>query len=157
MAKPERQPFTPRGPFTVARPFRWEGRDYRLEEDFDAKRMAIPLRRLRLLWDSKHIEVRGDYLGKDDEKPQKAKEPPKEPVKDPVTPLEAKEGEFLYDPEIHAVEKDDKEFWIADEAELLVRITPAFAKKLGKTQMITVVPAAEIMEWPEAADDKDAS
>lgn len=62
MAKTQRQPFTPRGPFIVARPFRWEGRDYKPGEDFEAKRMAVNQRRLQLLYDAKNIDVKGDYL-----------------------------------------------------------------------------------------------
>lgn len=62
MAKNQRQPFTPRGPFIVARPFRWEGRDYKPGEDFEAKRMAVNQRRLQLLYDAKSIDVKGDYL-----------------------------------------------------------------------------------------------
>lgn len=62
MAKTQRQPFTPRGPFVVARPFRWEGRDYTPGEDFEARRMAVNQRRLRLLYDAKNIDVKGDYL-----------------------------------------------------------------------------------------------
>lgn len=62
MAKTQRQPFTPRGPFVVARPFRWEGRDYTPGEDFNAQRMAVNQRRLRLLYDAKSIDVKGDYV-----------------------------------------------------------------------------------------------
>ena len=62
MAKTQRQPFTPRGPFVVARPFRWEGRDYKPGEDFNAQRMAVNQRRLRLLYDAKSIDVKGDYV-----------------------------------------------------------------------------------------------
>jgi hypothetical protein len=62
MAKTKRQPFTPRGPFVVARPFRWEGRDYKPGEDFEARRMAVNQRRLQLLYDAKSIDVKGDYL-----------------------------------------------------------------------------------------------
>mgnify|MGYP000290627072 CR=1 FL=1 len=62
MAKTQRQPFTPRGPFVVARPFRWEGRDYQPGEDFNAQRMAVNQRRLQLLYDAKSIDVKGDYL-----------------------------------------------------------------------------------------------
>lgn len=62
MAKTQRQPFTPRGPFVVARPFRWEGRDYKPGEDFNAQRMAVNKRRLQLLYDAKSIDVKGDYL-----------------------------------------------------------------------------------------------
>ena len=62
MAKTKRQPFTPRGPFVVARPFRWEGRDYKPGEDFEARRMAVNQRRLQLLYDAKNIDVKGDYL-----------------------------------------------------------------------------------------------
>jgi hypothetical protein len=62
MAKTQRQPFTPRGPFIVARPFRWEGRDYTPGEDFNATRMAVNQRRLQLLYDAKNIDVKGDYI-----------------------------------------------------------------------------------------------
>ena len=62
MAKTQRQPFTPRGPFVVARPFRWEGRDFKPGEDFNAQRMAVNQRRLRLLYDAKSIDVKGDYV-----------------------------------------------------------------------------------------------
>jgi hypothetical protein len=152
MAKNQRQPFTPRGPFIVARPFRWEGRDYKLNEDFEVSRMAISQRKLRTLWEAKSLDVKGDYFGE----PEDVKTLDTKIKQDEKTELEAAEGEFLFDPAIHAPEKSGKEYWIADEENLLVRITSAASKRLKDLEEKTIVTAAEILEWPEA-DEPDQS
>ena len=151
--KTKRQPFTPRGPFVVARPFRWGGRDYVPGEDFETRRLAINQRRLQLLYDAKSIDVKGDYLP-NDEKAETT------PVAAPVNPvpvdLVAGEGEFLFDTAIHAVEKYEKDDWIADEEKFLVHISPNAAKRLKKvTEGKSIVTALEIVEWPEPPAPED--
>lgn len=151
MAKTKRQPFTPRGPFVVARPFRWEGRDYVPGEDFEARRMAVNQRRLQLLYDAKSIDVRGDYVPND-----AADTAPVAPIDPPTTDLVAGEGEFLFDTAIHAVEKHEKEDWIATEDAYLVHISPKAAARLKKlTEGKSIVTALEIVEWPEPAAPED--
>lgn len=191
MAKNQRQPFTPRGPFIVARPFRWEGRDYKPGEDFEAKRMAVNQRRLQLLYDAKSIDVKGDYLPQQPDAvadvkstdlsklekkdllalaadrgltiaPKATKDQIIEALEAPPKPadtsvdLVASEGEFLFDTELHAVEEVEDEFWVADEAEFLVQISPNAAERLKElTEGKSLVTALEILAWPdpEAAEN----
>ena len=190
MAKTQRQPFTPRGPFVVARPFRWEGRDYKPGEDFNAARIAVNQRRLRLLYDAKNIDVKGDYLPQQpeaeiktvdlsklkkeelmamaaergvtiDDKMTKAQiiealEVPPKPVVEGETDLVAGEGEFLFDTELHAVEEVDDEFWIANEIEFLVQISPNAAERLRElTEGKSLVTALEVLAWPDPEAKED--
>lgn len=158
MAKTQRQPFTPRGPFIVARPFRWEGRDYKPGEDFNATRMAVNQRRLRLLYDAKSIDVKTDYLPEPEEAEVIDDEKTEVVVVDtPETDdeLVAGEGEFLFDTALHAVEKYEDEDWIADEAEFLVQISPNAAARLKEmTEGKTIVTALEILAWPDESEDE---
>jgi hypothetical protein len=155
MAKTQRQPFTPRGPFIVARLFRWGGRDFTPGEDFNATRMAVNQRRLKLLYDAKSIDVKTDYLPEpdqaevtDDKKTDVGGTPE---VNDDLV---AGEGEFIFDTALHAVEKYEDEDWIADEAEFLVQISPNAAARLKEmTEGKAIVTALEILAWPETSEN----
>lgn len=141
----DRQPFNHKGPFDITRNFRLNGKDYKVGDVLDPKRVAVDHRKFRQLYDARHLNMAGD--------PTSPKAAVVEDVKtaEPVTTgLVAGEGEFVFDPAIHAVEKSGTEDWIADEEALLVRITTKAATALKKAKKPTLVVAGDIIEWPEA-------
>lgn len=196
MAQPQRQPFTPKGPFVVSRPFRWAGRDYNVDEVFPARRMAVDPRRLRQLWEQRKLMIPLDgeveevsssetllgsnslpavitdaagsehRLGEivqaafekseltvdqwnelaDDDREARLQSVVDELLStDPVVG----EGQFLFDPEIHTIDREGQEYWIADDENLLVRVRADMGKSLADATEKTVVPAEKILEWPE--------
>ncbi len=192
----DRQPFTPRGPFVVARPFKFNGRSYSEGDSFDVIRSAADHRRVRQLWDLRKIEVEGDYVPVDEEPPSDETLLGSDTMPDEVQVGEEKmplgdivqlafdksdltaeewnelsnedrdaqlqavvdelsgeptagEGEFLFDPEIHQIDHEGTERWIATTDELLLRVYAPVGNKLEKVGEKTLVTADEIIEWAE--------
>lgn len=140
-----RQPFSHKGPFVANRLFKINGVTYKAGDELDTTRVAVDARKLRQLYDARFLNMAGDVTA-----PKKAE------VTTPVsTGLVAGEGEFLFDPAVHAVEKSDMEDWIADETSLLVHITAKAATALKKAKKPVVVTVDQIVEWPEPAEDDD--
>jgi hypothetical protein len=182
MAKRQRQPFTPRGPFVVGRGFTWNGKDLNEGSVFPHNRLAISRRRLEQLWDQRFIEVEGDYVPDEEEaraaqelaaelaakdeadrvaaelaastgtnnagEGDNADDTTEDDVTETVTPVAA-EGEFLYNTEEHMIEREGKEYWVADTESLIVRIYADIAKTLEASEGLTVIPADKIIEWPD--------
>lgn len=141
-----RQPFSHKGPFVASRAFKLNGKPYKAGDEMDPSHVAVAPRKLRQLFDARYLNMAGDM--------------PTTPKKAEVTPpvstgLVAGEGEFLFDPAVHAVEKSDKEDWIADETSLLVHITAKAATALKKVKKPIIVTADQIVEWPEAPEPED--
>lgn len=140
-----RQPFSHKGPFVTNRAFKLNGHPYKAGDELDSSRVAVDARKLRQLYDARFLSMAGDITA-----PKKVEKT--EPVS---TGLVAGEGEFLFDPAVHAVEKSDKEDWIADETNLLVHITAKAATALKKVKKPTIVTVDQIVEWPEAPEPED--
>jgi hypothetical protein len=71
-----------------------------------------------------------------------------------VIDLVAGDGEFVFDPEKHNIEREGKEYWIADDENLLVRVKAKAGKNLDVATAKTLVTAEEILAW---AEDDNAS
>lgn len=145
MSNPDlaRQPFSHKGPFVTNRAFKLNGRPYKAGDELDSSHVAVDHRKLRQLYDARFLNMAGDMPT-----PKKAK------MTKPVsTGLVVGEGEFLFDPAVHAVEKSDMEDWIADETSLLVHITTKAATALKKVKKPTIVTMDQIVEWPDPVED----
>ena len=185
-----RLPFSHRGPFVVSRRFDWTGKTYEPGSDFPHRHLSVDHRRLRLLWDAKKIDMKGQpeepelmlvgsnvqpnevmmggqtrLLGEAVEAAFIASglseadwnalpDDDREARIAAVIDIVAGDGEFLFDPEKHNIERDGKEYWIADEENLLVRVKANAGKKLDVATAKTLVTASEILAW---AEDDNAS
>jgi hypothetical protein len=167
-AKNQRQPFTSRGPFIVGRGFTWSGKPYVQGDAFPHNRLAIDHRKLRQLWDQRRLEVASDYLPAEDEVKEADAAAAAIAASEQVTADEAtetSEGEdttdattedtvepkptFNFNPEEHVIDKDGREYWISDADTMLLRVRADFAKSLEEVTEVTLVPADQILEWPE--------
>lgn len=137
----DRLPFTSRGKFTVTKRMRFGSKTWEIGEDFPINKLAINQRRLRVLYDGKFITMKGD-------------DQPDEPNEEEVTELVAGEGEFIFDPEIHTMEHENSEYWIADEDGDLLRVRAPIGKKLDTSTDKVLVTAEDIISWAEV-DEED--
>lgn len=96
MAYNPHRDFNPNGPFIALRPFTMDGRDYTYDEPVDLT--GVELRRVRLMWEARHIDVAPAPPPQVQEpvvEPQKARRSPRkaaevpEPTKAPEAPVEA--------------------------------------------------------------------
>lgn len=173
MSKTQRQPFTPRGPFVVGRGFIWSGKPYSEGEAFPHNRLAIDHRKLRQLWDQRRLNVDVDYLPSDDEVKEaealatlaaaedQATTVGEENTNAPAEPKDNAQGDesnedpaltFSFDPAEHLIEKEGREYWIADAEVMLVRVRAETAKLLEDALEVTLVTADQILEWPDAEE-----
>lgn len=132
----DRLPFTPKGEFVVTKRMRFGSKTWEIGEDFPVRKLVVDQRRLRVLYDGKFITMKGDNE-------------PDEPEEIQDEELVAGEGEFLFDPEIHTVEHEDNEYWIADEDGDLVRVRAPMGKKLDTSTDKVLVTADDILAWAE--------
>ena len=139
MPNPElnRLPFSPKGPFIAIKRMKANGRLWEVGDEVNPKHLSVDDRRLRLLYEGKFINMKGDDAQPD--------EPEKDPVKEPV----AGDGEFLYDPELHQIEKEGTEYWVADDEALFVRVRAPRAKELMEALEKQVILADDILAWGE--------
>lgn len=64
------------------------------------------------------------------------------------------EGEFIFDPAVHVIEREGKEYWIADDEHLLIRVKAKTGKELDVVTEKTLVTADSILA---RAEEEDAS
>lgn len=133
----DRLPFSTRAKFVVNKPFKIGGRDYQRGEDFPHQRLALASRKLRTLYDARLLSM------KDDE-PETV-----QVVETPVEPAPATEGEFVYDPEIHMIEHENSEYWVADENYSYLRVRASVGKKLDMALDKVTISADDILAWAE--------
>lgn len=136
----DRLPFSLKGDFITSKPMKFGGKTYKVGEDFPHTRLAISDRRVRTLYEGKFLAMKGD-------------EQPDEPEE--VTELVAGEGEFIFDPEIHTMEHENSEYWIADEDGDLLRVRAPMGKKLDTSTDKVLVTAEDIISWAEVDEDDD--
>jgi len=132
----DRLPFSTRAKFVVNKPFKINGRDYQRGEDFPHQRLALASRKLRTLYDARLLSMKDDEL---------------ETVPVVETPIEltAEEGEFIYDPEVHMVEHENSEYWVADDNYSYIRVRASVGKKLDMAMDKVLIAADDILAWAE--------
>lgn len=139
MPREERQPFTTTGDYVARKQFRFHGRGYSPGDEFPWRTLSCSTRKLRQLYEQRYIEPKGDGASVES-KPEK-KEPEAEETKAPEA--------FEFNPDVHTIEKDGKEWFIVKGKKRLLQVTQKEGKRLDKRVNPDTVRPAEIVQPEE--------
>lgn len=169
MSKHARPHFSTAPVFVTIRAFRFQGKSYEIGDEFNWRKLACPMRRLRQLYDSKFIDpiteevVTGDLgdsgtVDKADSSDDQTADLDNETndLGDEETDEDADEGddsedevtELTFDPDVHEIANPSQGVWVmTQDGEIVAHLTAREGKRLRrKTKPVTVNPEGILEE-----------
>jgi hypothetical protein len=128
MATTMRQPFDPTGEYIARRSFTVNGHSFSSGDDFPFKRFAIDTRKLYRLWDNRFIDVKGEEIPMVEVSPEPVVEEVEETEE--VGESETVDEGFIFDPEVHTLDRPDDQWWIMKAGEKVLRVNRKEWKRL---------------------------